>query len=215
MDWQHTQNQCYLTLLRERLKSPLLTWVVQFVEIINNWIEVSPHSKLAINDYGCNVGHFYRGVEGVNALVDYNGFDISETYLKIARENFSDAQFFCLDISGGCRPRVADVSIISATLEHIFDYNAALKNIFDSTKHLVVLRTFVGDQYLSQECLTDGASEKYLIQQFLVDDLIKYPVSNGWSFKIVSDNATGSNPKFVCNGRSILRCQKILVFKHP
>jgi trans-aconitate methyltransferase len=213
MEWQLTQNSEYLTLLRKRLSEPVLIWVEQFVDIINaHSVSRELQEAIKINDYGCNVGHFYRGIASLMFKADYCGYDISETYLKIARDAFPNAIFENLDIAGSQPPRVADISIISATLEHIPNHISALENIFNFTNRLVILRTFVGDKYLNESCLTDGAEEEYLIKQFCVDDLVKHSKTFGWSLSIIEDKATGGLPKLVCNGRSISRTQKILIF---
>lgn len=213
MDWQTTQSSEYLSLLQNRLKEPRLKWVDQFVEIINNWINKKQwHTELLINDYGCNVGHFYRGVEGINAPTNYCGYDISETYLGIARNCFPEANFLNLDIASPSPPRVADISVISATLEHIHNHGVAIKNIFDTARQLVIIRTFIGDKYACDSCLTDGASNEYIIKQFQLGDLVLYPQSSGWNYVLSVDNATEGMSKFVCNNRSILRSQSIIIF---
>lgn len=214
MDWQSTQNEEYILLLQRRLREPTLIWVQQFVGIINNWLCKQRHDfeEVSINDFGCNVGHFYRGISDIKSPVDYCGYDISDTYLKIASEAFPEANFINLDISGGVRPRAADISVMSATLEHIQNHVAALKNMFDTSRNLVILRTFVGENYHCDYCLTDGASAKYLIKQFMIDELLEYPKQVGWNAKLAIDIATGGKSKFVCNGRSIQRTQKIIVW---
>jgi hypothetical protein len=114
---------------------------------------------LLCNDFGCNVGHFFRGVSDINIPIDYRGYDISETYLRIARENFGDQYFFNYDLSSESLfnvLRVADISVISATLEHIDKYHVALNNIFLNTRKLVVLRTFVGNFGYLDYCRTYG-----------------------------------------------------------
>lgn len=212
MDWQATQNQEYLILLSRRLNEPRLMWVDQFAGIINAYkAKLGLPWSISINDFGCNVGHFYRGIELINGIVDYCGYDISETYLGIASNHFPEPPFLNFDISGGA-PRASDISIISATLEHIDNHQSAIKNIFDTSRHMVLMRTFIGDSYICDRCLTDGASDEYLIKQFTVDDLNLYPKKVGWDACLVTDNATEGKPKFVCNGRTVIRSQQIIIF---
>ena len=100
MDWHTTQNDLYLGLLRERLDSPILTWVSQFVDIINRELLAGTYkTHISINDFGCNVRHFFRALEQIQADITYRGYDISETYLAIARERFGDGFFSNVDIS--------------------------------------------------------------------------------------------------------------------
>lgn len=222
-DWQDTQNREYLELLNKRLNEPRLIWVDQFIELIYVWLEDANERildrPLRINDFGCNVGHFYRGCKDLLKDFSYVGYDISETYLTMAKSFFEapgNNLFNQLDISlSSSKPRIrfADVSVISATLEHIQDHGKAIENIFSSTGALVLMRTFVGNDQLSDYCMTDGAHSEYLIRQFKLEDLTVAPISMGWSFDIVQDKATLGHSKFVCNGRTIPRSQFILVFK--
>jgi SAM-dependent methyltransferase len=222
-DWQDTQNKDYLALLNKRLNEPRLIWVDQFIDLIYMWLEDAYGGildrPLRINDFGCNVGHFYRGCKDLLKDFSYVGYDISETYLTIAKSSFEKSGnnlFNLLDfslVSSKPRIRFADISVISATLEHIQDYREAIENIFSSTGSLVLMRTFVGNDQLSDYCMTDGAQSKYLIRQFKIEDLIVKPRSKGWSFDLVQDKATLGHSKFVCNGRTIPRSQFILVFK--
>ena len=117
-----------------------------------------------------------------------------------------------LDISGFIAPRTADVAVISATLEHIADHQSAIKNIFDTTTHAVIMRTFLGDSHICEACRTEGARDEYIIKQFIIDDLTLYPKKVGWGVSLVADNATEGKPKFVCNGQTVLRSQQIIVF---
>lgn len=212
-DWQNTQNKEYLNLLRIRLTDLPLTWVTQFIDIIKSNLINSRHKcfeTLRINDFGCNVGHFYRGCQGSLQNFIYTGYDISETYLSIARSALKISksdEFILLDISSPIsKPLIkpADISVISATLEHIENYSQALENIFSSTSQLVILRTFIGKESLKDYCLTYGAKEKYLIQQFALDDLIRNPNLRGWNIEFAIDKATNGDIKFVCNGKKYL-----------
>jgi len=217
-DWHQTQNRAYLDLLEKRLLEPPLTWVTQFVELINAEVAdgpLRPLTSVAISDYGCSVGHFFRCVQDVCRDVTYRGFDVSDTYLDIARRHFKTERFQQLDISS---PFVdlelphSDVAIVSATLEHIEDHQRALRNIFSHTKHLVLLRTFVGTTPLTEWCRTIGAEKDYLIKQFTIGELTEVPAELGYSVFEVIDRATMGKTKMVCNSGSVPRRQAILVF---
>jgi hypothetical protein len=217
LDWSKTQNEAYISLSEKRLSEPRLIWVNQFISIINELIEggeLNLPKKISINDYGCNVGHFFRGIEDIKCSVDYKGFDISQTYLSIAKKKFKSQNFNYLDISLPSNSTVlkSNVSVISATLEHIEDYESAILNIFTHTGDLVLIRTFIGDVSLSDKCRTVGASSDYLIRQFTVDQLIDIPSELGWFHRQELDMATGGESKMVCNSSSILRKQKVFVF---
>ena len=221
VDWQESQNEEYLRLIRTRLLQPKLKWVDQFTSIINSKAKLIIDSSNSINqsflcnDFGCNVVHFFRGVADINMSINYRGYDISEIYLKIARNEFGFEYFENLDIASESidkLPRDADISVVSATLEHIENYHTALKNIFSTTRCLVVLRTFIGDLPLKDYCRTHGAKRDYLIRQFTLDDLVSLPANPGWFYEAHEDIATQGIQKMVCNGNTVPRTQKILVF---
>ena len=216
-DWHNTQNDGYIDLCRQRLDQPLLNWVRQFVSIINSKIdeEVLSGGILSINDYGCNVGHFCRAIGEINSGVNYIGYDISKKYLNIAGAKFGSNYFHLLDFSKQSaidEIRSADISVMSATLEHVFDFKQAIFNIFSKTRRIVIIRTFIGSESLMEMCRTVGASEDYLIRQFTFDEIVSIPVSMGWNVMRLKDMATGGDFKFVCNSSGICRRQEVLVF---
>ena len=209
MDWHSTQNQDYISLLKSRLNGPLLHWVNQFVEIINQTIN-QRECIITLNDFGCGVGNFYRGIDFLQGLIDYRGYDVSDVYLSIARDFFPAGNFIKLDISEHI-PQEADIAVMSATLEHLDNYSNVLKNIFFSTKKLFILRTFIGPESLFDRCLTFRATDSYLIRQFTIEE-IALNLPEGWKYDLLEDNATNGKTKFVCNDLTIPRRQKIFVF---
>ena len=214
-DWHlQTQNGDYLYLSIKRLNEPALIWVSQFTDIINSKLKSIKKSELKINDIGCNVGHFYRNINQINSKVEYTGFDISKTYLDIAHSHFPEANFILEDIGSSKFDKSkynCDVSIISATLEHIEDYEVFLENIFQSTNDLVLIRTFVGSESLKDYCLKPGANQSYLIRQFKLAEIKDKSFNSSWNCDEIEDLATGGVQKQVCDG--IDRSQRILSFQ--
>ena len=212
-DWHtQTQNAEYLTLSSQRLSEPTLIWVNQFTQIINNFIGENK-GKYVINDIGCNVGHFARNVELINADIAYRGIDISKTYLEIAKHHFPNLDFYIEDFAQkelNISQFECDISVISATLEHIDDYEQFLSNVFKTTRQMVLIRTFIGETSEMDYCLKEGATQSYLIRQFVLSDLVNKNFNKDWLFDEIADQATLSKPKVICN--SITRSQQILKF---
>ena len=213
-DWHlKTQNNEYLELSKKRLKEPPLFWVNQFTELINLNLNYLKIKKIKLNDIGCNVGHFPRNLNLIKSEVDYIGVDISETYIGIARQNFTNLNFVVEDFSQeklDINKFKCDISIVSATLEHIENYDIFLKNIFESTSKNVIIRTFIGENSKKDYCLKDGATSEYLIRQFSINDLVGKPFNQNWSYEIIEDRATKSLKKEVC--KNIERQQFVLNF---
>ena len=215
MDWHlNTQNKDYLDLSIKRLNEPALIWVSQFTDIINSKIKSFDKPVLRINDIGCNVGHFYRNINQINSKVNYTGFDISKTYLDIAHNHFPEANFILEDVGSHKFDKNkynCDISVISATLEHIEDYEVFLENVFQSTNDLVLIRTFIGDESRKDYCLKPGANQSYLIRQFKLAELTDKSFNSSWNCDEIEDLATGGVQKQVCDG--IDRSQRILSFQ--
>jgi 2-polyprenyl-3-methyl-5-hydroxy-6-metoxy-1,4-benzoquinol methylase len=212
-DWHAlTQNDEYLKLSSQRLSEPPLIWVNQFTQIINDFVGEN-NGKYVINDIGCNVGHFARNVELINSDIAYRGIDISKTYLEIAKHHFPKLDFFVEDFAQkelNISQFNCDISVVSATLEHIDDYEQFLSNIFKTTRQMVLIRTFIGETSEMDYCLKEGATQSYLIRQFVLSDLVNKGFNKDWLFEEIIDEATLSKPKVICN--SITRSQQILKF---
>jgi 2-polyprenyl-3-methyl-5-hydroxy-6-metoxy-1,4-benzoquinol methylase len=215
MDWHlNTQNKDYLDLSIKRLNEPALIWVSQFTDIINSKIKSIDKPVFNINDIGCNVGHFYRNINEINSKVNYAGFDISKTYLDIAQSHFPEASFIQEDVGSSKFDKNkynCDISVISATLEHIENYEVFLENVFQSTNDLVLIRTFIGNESRKDYCLKPGANQSYLIRQFKLAELKDKSFNSSWKCDEIEDLATGGVQKQVCDG--IDRLQRILSFQ--
>ena len=215
MDWHlNTQNKDYLDLSIKRLNEPALIWVSQFTDIINSKMKSLDKPALKINDIGCNVGHFYRNINEIESKVNYTGFDISKTYLDIAHNHFPEANFILEDVGSSKFDKNkynCDISVISATLEHIENYEVFLENVFKSTNELVLIRTFIGNESRKDYCLKPGANQSYLIRQFKLAELKGKSFNSSWNCDEIEDLATGGVQKQVCDG--IDRSQRILSFQ--
>jgi ubiquinone/menaquinone biosynthesis C-methylase UbiE len=212
-DWHlETQNSDYLNVSEKRLTEPPLIWVNQFTEIINSKFETS--QKIKINDIGCNVGHFARNINELKSNVDYRGIDISDMYLNVARQKFPELRFENQDFSSKELNREqfkCDISIVSATLEHIQNYKQFLKNIFSSTQKLVLIRTFLGDESRKDYCQKENALNPYLIRQFKKDQLVNKDFNKKWTVEFREDMATQSKWKNIC--AEIKRRQIVIVYQ--
>ena len=194
LDWhQATQNEEYLKLCVQRLDEPVLIWVNQIAEMLPD--------NIIVNEIGCNVGHFYRGIQNKN--ITYKGYDVSKTYLDIATQRFGE-HFHQLDITKQA-PETADVTIVSATLEHLENYEQALQNIFLSTKKRIIIRTFIGYKSKTNYRLKPESEEPYVIHQFTKKQLNPHNIP----LTVIKDEATGSK-RYDIGG--IKRRMKILDF---
>jgi SAM-dependent methyltransferase len=212
-DWHRNfQDEDYLILALQRLNedSPPLHWCAQFLSIIHDQFRGSS-APLSIHDIGCNVGHFCRVLPELTHEVTYRGYDISETYLGLARERHPHHNFALLDIATDQPGQKADISIISATLEHIEQWEAALVNILASTKQQVLLRSFFGMQPASDMYKKVQAAHPYLIRQFTFEQVASAAENQGFSTRFLRDWATDSIPQYL--GCGVTRTQYIAVLR--
>ena len=161
------------------------------------------------------MGHFARNVELINSDVAYRGIDISKTYLEIAKHHLPKLDFYIEDFAQkelNISQFDCDISVVSATLEHIDDYEQFLSNIFKTTNQMVLIRTFIGETSEMDYCLKEGATQSYLIRQFVLSDLVNKDFNKNWHFEKIIDEATLSKSKFTCNFNSIVRPAFIIKF---
>lgn len=198
-----SQNKEYLELCVERTLGDKFDWVNQFLDILGNTVGT-------INDIGCNVGQFYKALGGKNKT-NYIGYDIESIYIEKAEELFPDGKFALLDINKE-RPRLADISISSATIEHCGP--SALDNILSTTKKIAIIRTFLGIRHEEGYHQKKG-SEPYLIKQFSFKEIFRIFVKNGFKVKLEIDSHTKSLPYYIQNeenpDKGIIRTQYIII----
>ena len=81
--FQKSQNSEYLDTIIERAKNKYLIWVVQFLDIVRENISLKRRQKL--NDIGCNVGQFWKGLKRREFNIEFRGYDIEPQYIAIAK----------------------------------------------------------------------------------------------------------------------------------
>ena len=86
--WQHTQNSDYVKLIRDRIENVDLTWVKQFLDIINH--EADTSNRISIKDIGCQSFQFYKQIKKNKLPYDYYGYELDESYVKIGLEYFPE-----------------------------------------------------------------------------------------------------------------------------
>lgn len=197
--FQQSQNKEYLELCIERAKNFYLTWVEQFLDIIFDAVDYK--SQLRLNDIGCNLGHFWKGLKKRGGNIQYFGYDYEEIYLEHAKKIFPEISqnLFRLDITQE-KPPDCDITVCSATLEHFEYLQPGLDNMLQSTKQLILLRTFLGETPLKSIRMKEGANTYYNIHQFSLNEILLSFEMNGFSSKIIRDRYTDSMPQYIGNG---------------
>ena len=197
--FHNSQDDDYLKICIQRVQTIDLTWVKQSCDILEK--NYSSVQGLQINDIGCNLGQFYKELKKRNLLFEYNGYDIEPVYLEEAKKNFPElsSRLYQLDITKNC-PRVADITIISATLEHLTSLLPAMKNILDTTRKMVIIRTFLGEKYEKSIMKKELADTYYYINQYSFLDMFEIIKSHNFHSKIIRDEYTDSLPQYIDQG---------------
>ncbi|OGN00828.1 MAG: hypothetical protein A3B91_02495 [Candidatus Yanofskybacteria bacterium RIFCSPHIGHO2_02_FULL_41_29] len=207
-----TQNKESLKIFLARMKGPLLTWVEQFLDLLE------PHltPSTTLNDIGCNVGQFYKGLVEKKIKIDYRGFDIEPIYLAQAKKIFPSAKnnFQILDITKETPP-AADISVVSATLEHLENFSPALDHILASTKKIIIARTYLGEKQERDIMLKEHSQYPYPMNQYSFLDIFRTFAKYNFEAKIVRDRYTDSLPYYVpfetVPGQGLVRTQYVIV----
>ena len=128
----------------------------------------------------------------------YTGYDHDKTYIKIGLKHFPELKkkYKIMNLEK-TQPSSADVSIISATLEHLNNPNKCIENILNSTKKLIIIRSFFGKKKI-KKLFSDKkyVDNPYYINQFTFSWLkTKFKNHNFKISKIINDQATNGKMK--------------------
>jgi len=207
--FKESQDEEFLDICINRVKNIELTWVNQTLNIIFDRVNLD--SQLRLNDIGCNVGPFWKGLKKHNkSTIDYFGYDIEESYLEETKKLFPEIadNLFHLDIDKEL-PSDCDITVCSATLEHLDYLQPSLNNMLQSTKQLFILRTFLGETAFKSIRMIKNAKTYSNVHQFSFSEIFLALERYGFSSKVIRDKYTDSMPKYLDNG--IIRTCFIIV----
>tara|TARA_B100002051_G_C16736043_1_gene641254 strand:+ start:704 stop:1387 length:684 start_codon:yes stop_codon:yes gene_type:complete len=193
-----------LKIYENRIKNENLKWVKQIVEILKSKTRFmkKSKSKISLNDLGCNLFQLYKGLKKkkLNKFFRYKGYDHDKVYVRLGLKYFPELKkkYKIMNLEKKI-PSVADISVISATLEHFNNPNKAIKNILKSTKQILIIRSFFGKKMI-KKLFTDKkyVDNPYYINQFTFSWLeTKFKHHNFKISKINNDRATNSKMRTI------------------
>jgi hypothetical protein len=214
--WQHTQNSEYLKLIRHRIEHVDLTWVTQFLDIIK--IELKTDKRITIKDIGCQCFQFYKQIKKNELPFDYYGYELDENYVQIGLEYFPELtkNIYIGDFTSYELTKTTDVSLCSATIEHVDNWSDFLEKMLSSSNKMVIIRTFLGENTERVSVRTTDAKEDYPIWQFGFKDFLNAIDKLGWTPEIKRDIFTDSLPVYKSYGvdkTGVVRTQYVIVAK--
>ena len=187
-----------IKIYNERLKSITHDWVKQILGLI--LYERNLKKKVKINDIGCNLFQFYKGLKTKNKKkrFDYFGYDHDKKYIKYGLNFFPELKrkSKVFDIEKGT-PRLADITIISATLEHLNNPDNAIDKLCRSTKKIIFIRSFFG----KKKIIKIFKNKKYIDNPYYINQysfkwmINKLKAYNFTEIKFMKDKATKGKMK--------------------
>jgi hypothetical protein len=212
--WQHTQNAKYLELIKKRIETVELTWVEQFLESLINLKKIN--KNYSIKDIGCQTFQVYKQIKSKNLPYQYFGYELDKTYLNLGLKYFPElkSKIILGNFLQIKKPKHTDISVCSATIEHVDNWILFLEKMLNSTSNYIYIRTFMGETTQRVVGYTSGATEGYPIWQFSFQDMFSAIRDFGFYPELIKDRFTKSLPRLLnVNPNGIIRATYIIQAK--
>ena len=203
-----------IDLYNYRAKNVDLIWCDQVINLLQEITK--KNENYSINDIGCNYGQVYKEIKRkkLEKKFSYHGYDIDDKFISIAREHLPELKnkIQVLDIEKET-PSSVQITICSATFEHLDDPDKSLSNIFDSTTEYIILRTMIGsnDKRFIQSDFR-FVNQPYNINQYGLFEMSEKFFERGFNFTCIPDHATNMSMKYeVSEGSGVMRQMYIIL----
>ena len=174
-----------LLIYKKRLGHIRLTWCKQILEIIKG-IKFNIKS---INDLGCNYFQLYKEIKLQKLKYKYYGYDADEKFLELGLKKFPELKKNSWNVNvENFTLKKTDCTIASAILEHCDKPQKIFKNIFQSTKKIIILRTNL--DYKENNFILKKKGRKLNYHVFAFKDILRLFRKNNFTPLILLDEAT-------------------------
>ena len=208
--WLHTQGPGYLSRIRHRIENTEMVWTSQFLDILQG----ESNELVSVKDIGCQAFQFFKEIKKRNLQFDYYGYELEQAYVDIGLEYFPELskKVFVGDFAKLHEVKHTDVTICSATIEHIDNWIDFLQRMLITTSKVAVIRSFFGENTKRNMCNHHDLTDAYPIWQFSFAEFLGTVKKCGFIPEIVRDRYTDSLPKYldVCPV-GIIRTQYVVV----
>lgn len=179
-----TRGKKELNIYAHRAANVRLDWCKQVISIIKNF-EIG-----TINDLGCNYFQLYKEIKYQNNKYSYFGYDIDRVFISLGLKYFPGLKrnYKIGDIEK-IKLRKADCTVLSGTLAHVDNPKKVLKNIFKSTKKIILIRDMFGlndEEKISRYKTLRPVNYR----QFSFENMAKIFKKNGYMPIFLLDEAT-------------------------
>ena len=207
--FQASQNEQYFDEIVRRANDEYLVWVEQFLDIIEEHYDGLGGTQ-RLDDIGCCVGQFWKGLKQRQFDIEYYGIDVESRDINTALEIFPELRdhLIQMDITREI-PDDSQITVVSATLEHLPFLYPALDHILKTTEKLVLIRTFLGEHTSKSIFMKKEASSPYYINQYSFGEILESFELHDFETKVLRDVYTDSMPKYL--GQGIVRTQYLVI----
>ena len=173
-----------------RLNNTRLIWCKQVKNILKKNFKFS--NKLKINDFGCGYFPFYKELKLSNLKHDYFGFDYDKDILKLGINKFPELKrrFKNLNIESLKPIRKANVSIVSALLEHLYEPTKVIKYLIKNTKDCLILRIPISKKGSNNLIKKTKKNSAWIFNVFKKKDIVYILKKNKFNLTFHNDKAS-------------------------
>ncbi len=141
---------------------------------------------MRVLDVGCNVGHYLVGLREISSELEYKGVDAYAHYIEKAKKIFSQDSHSSFEVKSIFDPLFPqapfDIVFSCNVLLHLPDFRTPLRNLIQSTKKVLLIRTLIGQhttivRRASVESLNDdGHPTSFAFQNTWSEELFRNEV---------------------------------------
>jgi SAM-dependent methyltransferase len=105
-----------------------------------NAIKKVPIDFQSFADFGCGEGSFLEEIQTLYPNVDLYGLDFSKESVELCKKRIPNGTFAEHDITKAENPfkKIVDVAISSEVIEHVQEHEAAVKNMSEWCRYLII-----------------------------------------------------------------------------
>lgn len=173
-----------------RLKNSRLIWCKQVKNILKKNFKFS--NKLKINDFGCGYFPFYKELKLSNLKHNYFGYDNDKDILNLGLKKFPELKkkYMKLNIESFKPIRKANISVVSALLEHLYEPFKVLKFLIKHTTNCLILRIPVSNKGFNNFIKQTEKNSAWIFNVFKKNDIVNILKKNNFKLNFHIDKAS-------------------------
>lgn len=173
-----------------RLNNTRLLWCKQVKDIIKKNFRFT--NKLKINDFGCGYFPFYKELKISNLKHNYFGYDNDKDILNLGLKKYPELKkkHRKLNIESFKPIRKANISVVSALLEHLYEPLQVIKYLIKYTKDCLILRIPVSAKGSYNFIKQTKKNSAWIFNVFKKKDIVEILSKNNFEINFHIDKAS-------------------------